>query len=107
MRTTIFLALIGVIAAGCGSASANHLLPLADVTIAGFTYLPTGPTGNAAGPTTIANMDIAAHTVTADDGSFDSGIINPGGSGAIVATSGVHQYHCNIHNFMHGVLVVA
>ena len=39
------------------------------------------------------------HTVTADDGSFDSGDIQPGGSiGFTFNKIGPHPYHCKYHN---------
>jgi plastocyanin len=48
------------------------------------------------------------HTVTADDGSFDSGDIPPGSDYRFRFTSpGVFAYHCNIHSNMHGTIVVA
>jgi plastocyanin len=38
------------------------------------------------------------HTVTADDGSFDSGVLNPGDSFMVTFLgSGTMTYHCEIH----------
>ena len=47
-------------------------------------------------------------TATADDGnSFDTGTVDPGSSGTIsVKKPGSYPYHCDIHPFMHGKLVV-
>jgi plastocyanin len=52
---------------------------------------------------------VAPHTVTADDGhSFDSGTVQPGASPSIqVPGAGAYAYHCTIHPFMTGTLMVA
>jgi len=47
-----------------------------------------------------------SHTITADDGSFDSGPLAPGGSFALTLSLGSHKYHCRIHKFMRGVVDV-
>ena len=47
------------------------------------------------------------HTVTADDSSFDSKTLTPGHSFSFTFNSpGTYNYHCNIHPFMHGSIVV-
>lgn len=47
------------------------------------------------------------HTVTADDGSFDSGMLQPGQSFSWTFTNpGTVTYHCNIHPFMMGSVSV-
>ena len=49
------------------------------------------------------------HTVTAEDGSFDSfpPAIMPGQTFTFTFTrAGVHTYHCDFHNFMTGEIVV-
>ncbi len=56
------------------------------------------------------NVDNSPHTATADDGSFDTGIINGGSSGSalISASTGTRTipYHCNVHPEMRGSLQV-
>jgi plastocyanin len=53
------------------------------------------------------NGDGTNHTVTANDSSFDSGYIAPGGTFArTFAKVGVYPYHCTIHKFMKGEVVV-
>ena len=50
---------------------------------------------------------VVHHTVTANDASFDSGYISPGGTFArTFAKVGVYPYHCTIHKFMKGEVVV-
>ncbi len=53
------------------------------------------------------NKDNVTHTVTADDGSFTSGNIAPGGtySRAFTAAATVH-YHCSIHTYMTADIVI-
>ena len=47
------------------------------------------------------------HTVTADDGSFDSGMLNPGDSYTVAFDGqGTLTYHCAIHPEMRGSVTV-
>jgi len=51
------------------------------------------------------NNDSQVHTVTADDGSFDSGDIQAGGSfGSSFTIIGPHTYRCKYHNEVTGVV---
>jgi plastocyanin len=53
------------------------------------------------------NQDPLAHTVTADDGSFDSGLIAPGGRWRrTFDTPGEYPFTCTPHPFMKGTVVV-
>jgi nitrite reductase (NO-forming) len=55
---------------------------------------------------TWTNNDNTAHTVT-DTGVFDSGYINPGQSWSYTFTTpGTYQYHCSIHPWMTGTVIV-
>ena len=48
------------------------------------------------------------HTVTADDGQFDSGVLNPGDPFlTTVEGSGTLTYHCTLHPEMTGSITVA
>jgi plastocyanin/uncharacterized membrane protein len=51
------------------------------------------------------NEDIFAHTVTADDGSFDSGLIQPGSSWKLTMPKTTVGFHCTPHPNMRGKLV--
>lgn len=53
------------------------------------------------------NNDQLQHSVTANDGSWDSGLINPGGTWSHTFTQpGEYSFHCTPHPFMKGVVVV-
>ncbi len=75
------------------------------ITIKDFTFTATEATAGAT--VDIANNDTAAHTVTADDGSFDVKV-DAGATATITAPSapGSYSFLCSIHISMKGVLVV-
>jgi plastocyanin len=53
------------------------------------------------------NRDSTAHTATADQGSLDTGTINPAQSKTIDFTKpGTYAYHCAFHAFMRGTITV-
>jgi plastocyanin len=53
------------------------------------------------------NNDNMAHTVTASDGSFDSGNLNPGAAYVHTFTSpGIYHYICTYHIWMQGTVTV-
>jgi plastocyanin len=53
------------------------------------------------------NGDVTNHTVTADDGAFDSGFLAPGTTYSIsFPRTGRFDYHCTIHKYMTGTVVV-
>ena len=71
-----------------------------------FAFHP--PTLRVAKGSTVAfvNSSNTAHTAT-DEGRFDSGRIQPGKSVSVrFAQKGSFAYHCTIHPFMHGKIVV-
>ena len=54
---------------------------------------------------TVTNDDGAAHTLTADDGKFDTGDLDGGKQATItIDEPGTYAYHCDIHNYMTGVI---
>lgn len=56
---------------------------------------------------TWTNQDEFGHTVTADDGSFDSGTVSGGATfSQVFDTAGTFAYHCKIHSGMHGTITV-
>jgi plastocyanin len=70
-------------------------------------FSPTPITLTRGSTVTWTNLDGVAHLVTADDGSWGSGILGQGGSFSHIFTSpGTHPYHCAMHPFMKGTAVV-
>lgn len=55
---------------------------------------------------TFLNGDSTKHTVTALDGSFDSGDILPGGSWTHTFAAGTYSFHCIYHSYMKGTITV-
>ena len=78
------------------------------MTISDFKFAPASLTVGGAATVTVTNHDDTAHTATADDGtSFDTGNVDPGSSKTIrVSKPGSYAYHCSIHPFMKGTIVV-
>ncbi len=77
------------------------------ITIANFSFQPANATLSVGKIVTWTNNDSVSHTVTADDGSFDSGAILPGNTFSHTFTiAGSAAYHCSIHSSMHGSITV-
>ncbi len=71
-------------------------------------YSPNAITIKAGESVMWMNGDELAHTVTADNGSFDSGFIDPGGSYTYTfTTAGAFTFHCTPHPWMKGTVVVS
>ncbi len=69
------------------------------VSIQNSAFTPASVTVMEGGSILWVNSDSEqVHTVTADDGTFDSGDIQPGGSFGLAFTRiGPHPYHCKYH----------
>lgn len=70
-------------------------------------FQPPSVTVRAGDVVTFVNDDDDAHTATADDGSWDSEGLNHGQTWSHTFTKGGKAtYHCTVHPFMKGTLVV-
>jgi plastocyanin len=122
LAVLVLLAIGAVIAAGCGGSSNNNPSGSAATTttagatssgstaatIQNFAFHPATTNAKAGQKVTWSNNDSTTHTVTADNGSFDSGNLSPGKSFSFTfAKSGTMKYHCSIHSFMHGTVSVS
>ncbi len=77
------------------------------ITISEFTF--DGSLRVSAGQTvTVNNVDGVAHSLTADNGSFDTGVFDAGASSSFVAptTPGSYEFSCLVHPSMRGTLIV-
>jgi plastocyanin len=76
-----------------------------EVIIENFAFAPTPLHVKAGTTVTVTNDDGTPHTLTADDGAFDTGRLDSDAQGRItIATPGTYSYHCQIHPSMTGVI---
>jgi plastocyanin len=103
---TFSLALIGI-PGGAASADDSALASrTATVTIANFEFEPGTVTVARGSQVRFSNASGTAHTAT-HKGSFDTGRIKPGRSVTVrFNRKGTFAYHCKIHPFMKGKVVV-
>jgi plastocyanin len=75
------------------------------ITVQEFAFNPDPFLAKAGDSIKVVNLDGVVHTLTADDGSLDTGHITSGDDGSITVTrAGVTHYHCDIHDFMRGLI---
>jgi len=122
MSLTKTVALAGISLAvatltGCGGSSSSSggapncttatATATSQVTIQGMAFSPACIKVTAPATVTFTNNDTITHTVTADDGTYDSGNLP-----ATLAfqhafsTPGTSHYHCTIHPGMTGTVIV-
>jgi plastocyanin len=77
------------------------------IAIENFQYAPDPITVSAGARVTVTNDDGTVHTLTADQGQFDTGDLDGGASKSITINApGTYAYHCTIHNYMTGTIEV-
>jgi plastocyanin len=88
-------------AANGGGAGSGATLAIRDFSFAATSVAPSGLV-------TVDNGDSAAHTVTAEDGEFDSGEVRGGATSTFQAPdeAGTYEFACEIHSDMTGTLTV-
>jgi len=98
--------------------AATNRIEAVDPALAGesLRFLPNTLTAQAGSTILFANVGGKPHTLTADDGSFDSGVVPPGAEGGrfagtnatiTVPKPGTYTFHCEIHPaVMKGTLTV-
>ncbi|HEY2592729.1 MAG TPA: cupredoxin domain-containing protein [Chloroflexota bacterium] len=86
--------------------SGSSQMSATTVSIASFAFAPKTVTVSPGQSVTFTNNDSVAHTATSS--TWDSGDIEPGASYSLTApsTPGTYTYHCSIHPFMTGTLIV-
>lgn len=77
------------------------------ITIQNMAFAPATLTIKAGDKVTWTNQDAVGHSATADDNSFDTGVLGQGQSGSITfSKAGTYTYHCSVHPYMKGTIVV-
>ena len=96
-----------VVALGLGARSVAAQESAA-VSIVDFAFQPASVELATGGTVTWTNTGQAPHTVTADDGSFDSGTLSPGATfSQTFGTAGTFTYACAFHPSMMATITVA
>jgi plastocyanin len=104
--------------AGCGgsaktaasaTASSAPAAGAAAITIQSLAFHPSSLTVTPGATVSVHNTDNATHTVSAVNGAFDTGDINPNQTVTFTAPlkPGTYPYMCHIHPFMTATLVVS
>jgi plastocyanin len=75
------------------------------ISIKNFQYSPNPISVKVGAKVTVTNDDGTVHTLTANDGQFDTGDLDGGARGTITITKpGTYSYFCDIHNYMTGTI---
>jgi plastocyanin len=86
-----------------GSVASGHVV----VVIQNYAYHPDTLTVRAGTTISVVNRDMTQHTLTANDGAFTTGTIQPGQTKQLtLRRTGTFPYHCLFHAFMTGTLKV-
>jgi|SRR5579875_1179460 len=77
------------------------------IVIQNYAYHPDNLTVRVGTTISVVNRDMTQHTLTANDGAFNTGTIQPGQTARLVMRkTGTFPYHCLFHAFMTGTLKV-
>ena len=83
------------------------LAATSSVNIQNSAFAPATTTVRVGDVVTWTNRDAFSHTSTSDTGTWDTGVIRAGAASSFTFTvAGTFAYHCAIHTFMHGTIVV-
>ena len=110
--SSLFVLLIAVLSilscSKSNSYNSGNTPSTASVSIKNMAFNPLSLSITTGTTVTWVNNDNTAHTVTADDGSFNSGTIAVGAKFTrAFSTTGTFAYHCTLHPEMVGTVVVA
>ncbi len=92
--------------ADTATTSAAPVANTTNIAIKGFSFNPSPAHAQVGETITVTNSDGTDHTLTADDGSFDTGKFSSGSKTITLTKAGNFKYHCGIHNYMTGSIQV-
>ena len=108
-----------LVMAGCGGTSSNYggapacsaatATATTSVSIQALAFTPTCIKVTAGSTVTFTNNDTVAHTVTADDGTYNGALAPTGATKVythLFSAAGTSSYHCTIHPGMTGTVFV-
>jgi plastocyanin len=99
--------LAAIVFVSCHKSNSSNAVTAASVSIKNMAFNPGSVSVTTGATITWSNNDTTIHTVTADDGSFNSGNIAMGATYTrVFSTAGTFSYHCTIHPEMTGKVVV-
>jgi len=107
-KTVLRLAALSLVALVLFAPTAGAQGKTTTVSIKDFAFNPSNTTVSPGTTVTWVNNDQTAHTVTTNDGAFDSGTLQPGQSFSFAFDkAGTYAYHCNIHPTMTATVTVS
>jgi LPXTG-motif cell wall-anchored protein len=108
MKDRIRTAAAALVASGALVILLSGVAMAAGVSMVDDDFSPSNVTVAVGESVTFTNQGDNIHTATAEDGSFDTGIVNPGSSATVTFDSpGSFPYLCNVHGSkMSGVITV-
>ncbi len=99
--------LVGLLSWLGGAIQPAYAQDQGEVTIVDFAFEPATLEVSAGATVSWTNTGQVVHTVTADNGAFNSGEMSPGATvTGTFNTPGTYTYHCSIHPDMTGTLIV-
>jgi plastocyanin len=112
-RSAALVAAALILSLGLGACSSSKKSSTTGTTVSAgtidihnFAYQPSPDHAKVGQTITVTNLDGTDHSLTADKGTFDTGVFSSGSKTFVVNTPGTYTFHCRIHSFMHGTLVV-
>ena len=109
LQVCLLLALVTVVSGTVRAQAARADVTATQmITIADLAFQPSEVTIQTGGDVTWVNGESdTAHTSTAADGSWDSGVLSPGDTYTVTfSTAGDYAYACGVHPAMHGIVHV-
>lgn len=108
-----FILLVALVLTACSSGNGTTSTTISSpvsgsyVSLVNLAFSPATLTVKVGTTITWTNNDSMTHTVTSDNGVFDSGNLTPGQTFSYTFNNtGTFTYHCVIHSYMKGTIIV-